>query len=726
MKMKLRWKFFVILFVFSLIPLLIVTVISQRGTRRLGRIISADLRQNLTSLTSEALLQTVENSSKTLLQTMNILESSLTVLAYETERALMEDPPAAPKIYYAPDFDNPTLAPSDLAPYRRYLKKSDSGQYRPMMVSFDHPVFLIATGVPKKWVQSDISRLSLIVPTLKSISGKLGKMVFWTYVSTESGIHLSYPGHGGYPANYDPRKRPWYRVVADDVQWTFPMVDASSGLVIFTASKRIQHADRTTAGVVAIDIRITELLQEKELAYDWSSQMRSFLVTTTDNPESEEPGLLILAQRDYQDKQISWSGIIEKEWLVSANSNKLHNIVLDLNDLESGYVELPYKGVDSIWAYAAVTENVHFVVVVPKSVVMDLPDKTSRTILAYTREQLIYTAFAALIVIALLTTAALHGSRKITRSLLKIASAAKRLSGGDFSVRLDLQTGDERDQVIQAFNELGPKLEDQVRIHNSLLLAREVQQNLLPLADPRISGLDIAGTSIYCDETGGDYYDYYLETNERGAGKVSMVVGDISGHGLASALLMASARALLRQRTSLPGSIADIVTDVNRELAVDVAESGNFMTLFYLTIELPSRKMQWVRAGHDPAIFYDPSTDTFDELQGNGVALGVEQSWVYDEYEKTGLAEGQIIFVGTDGIWETKNAQEHMFGKDPIFEIIRQNSKARADEIMQAVISALNRFRGDLTPEDDITLIVIKIEGTSSSQSSLHVDGLRI
>ena len=89
--------------------------------------------------------------------------------------------------------------------------------------------------------------------------------------------------------------------------------------------------------------------------------------------------------------------------------------------------------------------------------------------------------------------------------------------------------------------------------------------------------------------------------------------------------------------------------------------------------------------------------------------MGVEQSWVYDEYEKTGLAEGQIIFVGTDGIWETINAQEQMFGKDPIFKIIRQNSKARADEIMKAVISALNRFRGDLIPEDDVTLIVMTV-----------------
>ncbi len=709
MKLKLRWKFFIILFIFSLIPLLIVTVISQRGTRRLGRVISADLRQNLTSLTSEALLQAAENSSKTLLQTMNSLESSLMVLAYEAEQALMEDPPTAPKIYYAPDFDNPSLAPPNLTPYRRYLKKSKKNRFPPIFVSFDHPVFLLAPGVSKLDVSSTLARLTRIVPTLKRLSGKLGKMVFWTYVSTESGIHISYPGHGGYPEGYDPRKRPWYRGATSDIQWTFPIVDATTGLVIFTASKRIQHSDRSNAGVVAMDIQITEILQEKELTYDWSSQMRSFLVATSDNPESNTPGLLVLAQKDYQDKQISWSGIIEKEWLVSENSNKLGKIVIDLNDMESGYVDLPYKGVDSIWAYAGITGKVHFVVIVPKSVVMDLPDKTSRAILEYTREQLIYTAFAALIVIVLLTTAALYGSRTITGSLLKIASAAKRLSGGDFSVRLDVHTGDERDQVIQAFNELGPKLEDQVRIHNSLQLAREVQRSLLPLENPKISGLDIAGTSIYCDETGGDYYDYYLKTNERGTGIVSMVVGDISGHGLASALLMASARALLRQRSSLFGSIADIVTDVNRELAMDVAESGNFMTLFYLTIDIQGRKMQWVRAGHDPAIFYDPTTDTFDELQGNGVALGVVESWKYDENEKTGLVEGQIIFIGTDGIWETKNAQEQMFGKNPIFEIIRHNAKARVEDIMKAIISALNRFRGDLSPEDDVTLMVIKI-----------------
>ena len=121
--------------------------------------------------------------------------------------------------------------------------------------------------------------------------------------------------------------------------------------------------------------------------------------------------------------------------------------------------------------------------------------------------QLIITGTTAVIILVLLALAAVIGSRAITRSLLQITTAAEQLSSGDFSVRLDLHTGDERDRVIQAFNEIGPKLEDNIRLHQSLDLAMKVQQKLLPDDDPKIPGLDIAGKSIYCDETGGDYYD---------------------------------------------------------------------------------------------------------------------------------------------------------------------------------------------------------------------------
>ena len=94
---------------------------------------------------------------------------------------------------------------------------------------------------------------------------------------------------------------------------------------------------------------------------------------------------------------------------------------------------------------------------------------------------------------------------------------------------------------------------ERYRLQRSLDLAKEVQQNLLPRKDPVVKGLDVAGQSIYCDETGGDYFDY-LSSSELGPAKFGVLIGDVSGHGISSALLMATARAFMRQRSSKSGS----------------------------------------------------------------------------------------------------------------------------------------------------------------------------
>jgi len=246
------------------------------------------------------------------------------------------------------------------------------------------------------------------------------------------------------------------------------------------------------------------------------------------------------------------------------------------------------------------------------------------------------------------------------------------------------------------------------RMRQSLYLAKEVQQALLPRMDPKIRGLDIASTSVYCDETGGDYYDF-LNCDELISGKISVVVGDVSGHGVSSALLMATARAFLRQRSALPGSVARVVSDVNRQLVRDVEESGGFMTLFYLTIDADNRELNWVRAGHDPAIFYDPATDTFRELRGSGMALGVKADARFEENRQHNLKKNQIILLGTDGIWEARNLQGEMFGKEPIYRTVRQYPGLSAKEILAGIFNTLNRFLGDRALEDDVTLVVIKI-----------------
>lgn len=241
----------------------------------------------------------------------------------------------------------------------------------------------------------------------------------------------------------------------------------------------------------------------------------------------------------------------------------------------------------------------------------------------------------------------------------------------------------------------------------SLALAREVEQNLLPRTDPRINGLDIAGKSIYCDETGGDYYDY-LYGSEHEEGKIGIVVGDVSGHGIESALLMTTVRAFLRQRSSMPGTVSAIVSDVNKELTWDVEESGRFMTLFYSKIDTKKKIILWVRAGHDPAIVYDSKTDSFEELAGRGLPLGIFKDSSYKELQRP-LEPGQIIVIGTDGIWETHNPQGDIFGKEALRNIIRSQAQQPAREILRAVIDALEDFRSSGAQEDDVTLVIIKV-----------------
>jgi len=247
------------------------------------------------------------------------------------------------------------------------------------------------------------------------------------------------------------------------------------------------------------------------------------------------------------------------------------------------------------------------------------------------------------------------------------------------------------------------------RVRQSLSLAMEVQQNLLPKANPKIEGLDIAGKSIYCDETGGDYYDF-LEVGQPADGKIGIVVGDVSDHGIPSALLMATVRALIRQRCSSFGKIDRVVSDVNRQLASDVKDSGRFMTLFYAEIDRPSNVIRWVSAGHEPAMVYDPATDSFSDLNGsNNLPLGVFEDADFKEKQRK-LAPGQVILIATDGIWEARNPDGKMFGKDRIYRIVRQNAAASAVEIQNAVLESLRSFQKDARLEDDRTLVVIKIK----------------
>jgi sigma-B regulation protein RsbU (phosphoserine phosphatase) len=133
------------------------------------------------------------------------------------------------------------------------------------------------------------------------------------------------------------------------------------------------------------------------------------------------------------------------------------------------------------------------------------------------------------------------------------------------------------------------------------------------------------------------------------------------------------------------------------------------MTLFYLTVNARRDTVDWVRAGHDPAWLYDPATQRFEELMGPGMALGVEPDYVFLPGRRTGLQPGQVLVVGTDGIWEARNAGGEMFGRERFRDVIRRHAAQGAAVILEQVFQAHAAFTRGTRTEDDVTLVVVKL-----------------
>lgn len=330
------------------------------------------------------------------------------------------------------------------------------------------------------------------------------------------------------------------------------------------------------------------------------------------------------------------------------------------------------------------------------------PDQVIQSLL-YSTAFLLATALGVAVILSRLFSSA------IIRPINRMEDAMALLGQGDLTVTVPLENNDELGALSEHFNQMTVGLKERYELRRSLNLAREVQQNLLPRNNPAVKGLDIAAKSVYCDETGGDYFDF-LGDGDPDNEKFAAVIGDVSEHGIPSALLMATARAFIRQRSALSGDISCVVSDVNRQLTRDVKETGRFMTLFYLLIDVGRGHLQWVRAGHDAAILYDPEGDQFEELGGEGIALGIDQDWQYQAFEKSGLTSGQIIIMSTDGLWEAQNPQGDMFGKDAIHEIVRRNASSGAAELLNTLLYAVMRFQQQEQPTDDITLMIIKVK----------------
>ncbi|HIJ55507.1 MAG TPA: SpoIIE family protein phosphatase [Deltaproteobacteria bacterium] len=710
--MRFRWKLLFLLLIIAILPLIIGRSFGVRAVRNLGEELVSRQRRGLVSHMKNRMQILVDGYSAVLWRGRELSEMALRFQAQEVERILrLADAPVPEKIYFAEDFNQGQNVPADIIPSSFHFRARPEDKMELINVSYSSQVFSLAPGVEKEDVETDIARLSLMTPTYRTISEPLQGLIFWQKTVLKNGLHSAYPGHNGIPSKLDSRIQLWYmQALKDEHLWSDPFVDPETLQIVLALSKPVKGLNGNIAGVTSIVIPVSSLMDRKMLFKNIPPETQAFMGYLADEPDTGRKRIRILAREEHIDLTLrSWRTELSTEWLTSGNSAEFQAMVEDFSTGKNNARRMPFQERDSLWVYGATQTGAFLVLITPYKEFLAPARAAEEYSKGLIDNMISMTGYFGIGIILLVVVLAFLFARTVTRPISIMSEGAKNLADGKFDTRVEIKSRDEFGEMGRVFNSVGPQLLERSQMRQSLELARQVQQNLLPKSDPKVEGLDIAGTSIYCDQTGGDYYDFL----DRGANKdarLTVVVGDVSDHGIPSALLMTTARALLRQRSFRKGSLKEIVSDVNLQLTRDTEESGQFMTLFYCEIDGHEKRIKWVRAGHDPAIIYSKTSDSFRVLLGQGIPLGIFGNADYEELQQP-LEPGQIILIGTDGIWEARNAEGELFGKEAFQKIVRNNADAQAYRILMTVTDALDSFRYPLEQEDDVTLVVIKVEG---------------
>ncbi len=246
------------------------------------------------------------------------------------------------------------------------------------------------------------------------------------------------------------------------------------------------------------------------------------------------------------------------------------------------------------------------------------------------------------------------------------------------------------------------------KLKTSLELAQHVQKRLLPCDAALTADLDICARTHYCEDLGGDYYDFFSLPGQKEK-ILRLAVGDVSGHGTAAALLMAMAKGALQAEIEhSPDNLVEVLRRLNRFFYQDTGSEGMFMTLFLARLDVRSMDLNWCSAGQGPVYVYHPQEQYFEELDSTGTPLGVLPDDAYSSRSKR-LAPEDILIVGTDGLWEARNSQGEMFSIERFRQLLATWHHKTAAEICTQMLARVQSFTASQQLSDDISLVIVKI-----------------
>jgi len=241
------------------------------------------------------------------------------------------------------------------------------------------------------------------------------------------------------------------------------------------------------------------------------------------------------------------------------------------------------------------------------------------------------------------------------------------------------------------------------RVAQEIEIAAGIQRRLLPEKPPQIAGVNLAGRCTPATTVGGDYFDFLVDA----AGHLWVIIADVAGHSIGSGLLMAMCRSILRREIGEGRSPSMVLGATNDAMLEDLVRAGLFITVFCARFDPATGRFDYANGAHNPPLLCRDGAGRIEELDADGMALGMLEDVVYEE-GRIDLGAGDLVVLYTDGVTEARTDDGDQFGEPRLHALVAAAGDVGPDEVLDQIEDAVVRHTLDAPPQDDVTVVALK------------------
>ncbi|RLB93454.1 MAG: hypothetical protein DRH26_03820 [Deltaproteobacteria bacterium] len=593
-----------------------------------------------------------------------------------------------------------------------------AGDAREKDLSF---LYRLAPGVNIKKVNTEFLRLRAMGGVFEPYL-RYNKNIESFFLGTQTGINILWPDTKGKTNKpYDPRIRPWYTdaVKRNRIGWTEIFKGASTSKPMIACSGPALDNQGNLRGVIGITVTLTEMLNVisshvQDIGYAFLLDGKGNVIAFPALDQEER-------KKDYgmnnlfETKNGELKGIVEK---MVGGHHGFSKIRLNSGEKFIGFAPIRETG----WSMA---------VVISAQSALKLADETRNDIMAYTlkKKQTIVTliydirkymilVFSAVLLITIFI--AMRMSAKISKPILDLTEGVQDVGKGNLDLSLTIKTGDEIEDLANAFNKMTNDLKLYIhnlkettaakeKIESELQVATRIQASMLPRIFPPFpqrKDFNIFASMEPAKEVGGDFFDFFLISENR----FCFIIGDVSGKGVPASLFMVIAKTLIKNEALRGIPPEDIFFNVNNALCEDNDESM-FVTGLVCIIDLKTGQVDFSNAGHNPPLLMDKKNKRCEYMKITpGFVLGGMSEFAYMK-ESVLMSPGDILFLYTDGVNEAMDPEGNEYTEARLKQVLSKNDTRDVNHIIESVSLDVKQFAKNADQSDDITMLVFKYNG---------------